>query len=378
MKKFIKTIITLIIFILLTTMPAYAITDERDKEFMDQQYDVIDSAGLTRELPEETRELLESLGIENIEFNEVYNLSFTKVFSLLKSLVTGELNSPIKFMAIMVGVIILLSVADALLPQSSHEAARLVCSLFFIISVVGAVISYSSYLVSAIQTSCNFMLGFIPVFTAVVSVSGNPASAISYNTLAMAIAQGASAFTSTFLLPLTSMFIVLSIASSVSPNLNIDGMAQMLKKTVIVVLTALSTVFTGFLSLKGILASSVDTVALKSGKFLINSAIPIIGSSLSEGLSSIVGSMSMLKNAVGVFGIIAVVIINVPALIQALLWMCSISLTAFAAEAMGQKDAAKLLRNLNAANVILITVMIFVMILIIISIALILVFKASL
>ena len=374
MKRIIFTSLLAVLMVLIFSPVAFAV-DEND--FVEQQYETSGARDLIGDLPKETQDILDSMGVDKVDFSQLYNVSFTRLLEMFKNIVLGELENPLKFLVVMVGVLMLISIAQTIVPQDKNKALELVCALFFIIATMSSMISYASYITSAIDISCKFMLGFIPVFTAAISVSGNPAAAISYNTVAMAIAQSASGFTNVFIVPIVIMFVALSIAASVSPELNMDGILEMFKKTIIWLLTAICTVFTGFLSLKGILVSSADTVAVKSGKALIGALVPIIGDTLSESYSSILGSMSMLKNAVGVFGIIAVSLINIPVLIQALMWIVSIYFSAFAAETMGQKNCAQLLKNINSTNIILVAILVFNIVLIMVSTALVMLFKST-
>ncbi len=334
MKKCLLILLITLSSIILLSTTVLALDEQG---FINEQYESSGAQELIGELPEETQEMLESLGIDQVGFSQINNISFKKLIEMIRDIVTGQIESPFRFLAIMTGILILISISKTIVPAESNRAVDLACALFFIIATMSTLMSYSTYIMSAIDTSYKFMLSFIPVFTAVIAVSGNPAAAANYNTVAMIIAQSASSFTNSFLIPLVIMFIALSISTAISPALNMEELLEMLKKAIIWLLTAVCTIFTGYLSLKGILVSSADTVAVKSGKALVGSLVPIIGSGLSESYSSILGGMSVLKNTIGIFGILVVGLINIPVLIQAGLWIVSIYLTAFVAESMGQK-----------------------------------------
>ena len=80
-----------------------------------------------------------------------------------------------------------------------------------------------------------------------------------------------------------------------------------------------------YLSLKTAVASRADALGLRSVRFAINSVVPIIGSSISEGLLSIQSYSSLIKTSVGIVGIIAISAIFLPAIINITLWRLSIS-----------------------------------------------------
>lgn len=376
MKKIVYIFSIVILMLISLTLTGFATNDEQ--EFIDQQYEASGANELVRDLPKETREMLESLGVNKLEFDKINEISFGRLMELIANIVKGDLENPLKFMIVMIGIFILIAIVQTIVPDNDNKALDLACSLFIIIATVGSMISYIPYIISAIDASSKFMIGFIPVYTALIVASGNPASALSYNTVAIVIAQSSVSFINAFLIPLIVMLIALSISASISPALNMSGLVDMFKKTVMWVLTAIATVFTGFMSLKGILVSSADTMAVKSGQALMGTLVPIIGPSLSDAYSSILGSMSMLKNAVGIFGILAVSIINIPVLVQIGIWIASIYIASFVAEAMGLSKGAKLLQNINATNIILVAILMFNLILILVTSAIVMMFKANL
>lgn len=375
MKKIINVVFLSIIMILTLSLTCFAVNDE---EFIEEQYEASGANELIRELPKETREMLESLGVKKVEFDNINEISFRRLVELIVNLAKGNLENPLKFMTVMIGVFILISVVRTLVPQEDNKALDLACSLFIIIASIGSMISYVPYMISAIDASNKFLISFVPVYTALIAASGNPTSAFTYNTAALGIAEVSSSLINVFLVPLIVMLIALSISASISPALNMSGLVGMFKKTIMWVLTATTTIFTGFISLKGIMVSSADTMAVKSGQALMGTLVPIIGSSLSDAYSSILGSMSMLKNAVGIFGIVSILLINIPVLVQIGLWILSIAISSYVAEALGQNKGSQLLSNINATNIILVAILMFNLILILVSSAIVMMFKANL
>lgn len=71
--------------------------------------------------------------------------------------------------------------------------------------------------------------------------------------------------------------------------------------------------FVSFLSFKTAVASRADAIGLRSVRFIINSVVPVIGSSISEGLLSIQSYSSLIKTSVGAVGIAAIASIFLPA-----------------------------------------------------------------
>jgi len=66
-------------------------------------------------------------------------------------------------------------------------------------------------------------------------------------------------------------------------------------------------VFVGLLSLEGTLSSSVDGLTAKTAKAAVSSFIPVVGKMLRDTVDNEIGCASILKNAVGMVGVIIII-----------------------------------------------------------------------
>ena len=65
--------------------------------------------------------------------------------------------------------------------------------------------------------------------------------------------------------------------------------------------------FVGLLSLEGTLSSSVDGLTAKTAKAAVSSFIPVVGKMLGDTIDTVMGCASILKNAVGLVGVIIII-----------------------------------------------------------------------
>ena len=68
----------------------------------------------------------------------------------------------------------------------------------------------------------------------------------------------------------------------------------------------LTLAFTLWLSLTGVLSGSADAAAVKAARAAISTALPVVGRALSDASASLVAGVGMVRNAIGVFGMLAV------------------------------------------------------------------------
>ena len=88
-----------------------------------------------------------------------------------------------------------------------------------------------------------------------------------------------------------------------------DGLASavgFLKWLAVTMMTVLMIAFTAFLSITGLISGSVDAVTQRVAKTAISTVLPVVGSIVSDAAGTMAAGAGMLKNAVGVFGMAAV------------------------------------------------------------------------
>ena len=116
------------------------------------------------------------------------------------------------------------------------------------------------------------------------------------------------------------------------------------------------------LSVKTAVAAKADMLGIRSIRFAVNSVVPVIGSSISEGLLSIQAYSSLIKSSVGIVGIVAVVLVFLPAIVETAVWRISLSFCSVLSDVFGDKSVSSVLNAfreaLLLANVIVILSMV--------------------
>lgn len=196
----------------------------------------------------------------------------------------------------------------------------------------------------------------LPLMATAMASSGAPAAASTMSATMLIGIDALSTLNTTVLLPMLNVYLGLSIASSINSNLKISGITKFLKNMMIWGMCLVSTLFTGILSFQKLIAASSDTITTKSVKFAFSSAIPIVGSSLEGALSTVFSCVSMIKNTLGIFAVIAILIMTLPSILQAGAYMLMLSLSAGISEIAGEENISQLLKSLSGVWSILLAV----------------------
>jgi stage III sporulation protein AE len=305
-------------------------------------------------LPEDVRGLLQENDITPDNAGAL-GLSPFAVIRGLWDILMGELTRPLRMLAALTGVILLCAVAETLRDGAGGGAlagANRASDTFGIVGVLagaGLMVMYISDIVvrtaATLGTGGAFLLTFVPVFAGIMAISGQLTTASVFSASLIAAGQVFVYITSVVLAPLTSVILGVSAAGAISPDLKIDALAETIKKIIVWTLGLLVTVFTGLLSLQSFISSSADTVAMKAMRFTVSSSVPFVGGAVGDALAAVRGSVNLLRNSTGTFGIIAGLAIIVPTLVSVFCHKLALGIAAAVAGVFGLPRLSALLKS---------------------------------
>lgn len=325
----------------------------------------------------DTKSAIADLGLNEISYESLLSLSPRAVITELLEVLTGKLQEPLRAAGLMLAFVVLYAVLSGFTQQKGdiHTIFSLFSTLWIVMLILPSVSETLVAAFSAIQLCTDFMLVYIPGFAGIIAMSGKPLTSAAYSSVMVGLSNLFSAVQLHALLPIAQVFFMLNVLNGIESKFSFDSIAACFKKLIQITLGVFSAVFTGLLAIKGSLAASGDSVTIKGVKTLVGSTVPIVGSALGDSLTSVLGSISLIKSTVGIFGILVIALINVPVVLDLLLWYFAISFSAAVSGALGLTSVKKMLDGI-AATVSLVNVfVIFTAFLFIVSTGVILQFR---
>lgn len=322
-----------------------------------------DAAALEGIVPDEARDGLDRFGISTEDPTAITRLSPSAVFSAMLENVRNKLLGPLRLFFSIFALSIMFSL------MGKFPGSSLITSAAGAYIISGPISNCLSLCGVVLSSGAAFMQGFVPIFAGICALSGSLTASASYNVIVLLAAQGTAVVSDVILLPLIGMSAALSIIGGMNPIIDISPLLLTIKKAAIWILGALMAIFTGLLTIQTVVGSAADTLALRTGKFLVSSLIPVVGNAVSEAYSTMSMSMSLLKSGTGVFGIAVLLSCVVPVIISVCLYCLSISFGGAAAELFGAKELGLLCRNMVSVLEIMLAVLISFLMLMIISTA---------
>jgi stage III sporulation protein AE len=151
----------------------------------------------------------------------------------------------------------------------------------------------------------------LPVMTAGMSAQGCVTSSAALYAGSSVFIALLSSLISKYLAPMVNVYLAVAATSAVIQNDLLYGICKTLKSVVTWLLKMLLYVFTGFITVTGVISGSADALTVKAAKLTISGMVPVVGSILSDASETIILGAGIMKNSVGIYGLFAVVAICV-------------------------------------------------------------------
>ena len=202
------------------------------------------------------------------------------------------------------------------------------------------------------------MDAIFPILLTLLTAVGGSVSASIYQPAMVLLTNVISGFVTYVLMPIFIFSIVFSIISNLSPTVKLDKFSGFLNSSYKWLMGLVFTIFTAFLSLQGISASSVDGISIRTAKYAIKSYVPLLGSYLSDGMGIILASSNLIKNAVGAAGLFLLLATIISPLIDLIVFMLALKLVAGIVEPLGNKQIANFVSSIAKNLTLLISLIV--------------------
>ena len=354
-----KIFIFLIIIILLLSfqISSFAINFQQSAE------------SLWDSLDDNTQDYLKDIGIDEVSIEDLLEMTPYRAVKFLIKSVTDIGNTIFEKIVSIIIILIITAIILSYLDKS-ESSTKVVC--FFATLAILSIIVYSlvrvlNDAIVSIKTSCVFVDSYLPIMCSIIIATKNPALATTYNSFTIFLSSVIVTIADKFLLPIISGLLGFNMMSAFSLEKYRDRVIKTIKRIVVVTISLFSTIYTGLLTTQSILASSSDSVMLKGIRFVSGTFIPIVGNGVSDALATVFSSFLIMKNTFGIFIIIAIVLINLPVMIELLIWYFVIGFCSITSSMLNLEDITDIFDSLSSIVAIINIIVFFVTFVLVIS-----------
>ncbi|WP_089611356.1 stage III sporulation protein AE [Dehalobacterium formicoaceticum] len=158
----------------------------------------------------------------------------------------------------------------------------------------------------SIDAMTSFLYGIMPVLFSLLAAMGNMTSVLLIQPTMVMMLSFSTFMIKTVVFPLIYFMAVLNIVSQISPHFKVTRLAGLFKDVSMGLFGIVMTVFVGFLGMQGLAGSVANGLTLKAAKFATGAFIPVVGRSLADAMDTVIGTSLILKNGIGIVGVIGI------------------------------------------------------------------------
>ena len=189
----------------------------------------------------------------------------------------------------------------------------------------------------------------VPVMSAALAAQGGAGTSTALYTGTVLFSSLLTMLISKLIVPMVYLFLCLSVANHAIGESVLGGMRDFIKWLKTWSLKTVLYVFTGYMGITKVVSGSADAAALKATKLVISGSVPVVGSILSDASETILVSAGIMKNAAGVYGLLAILAICIGPFLRIGIHYLLLKLTAAVCGVFGSKPISGLIKDFSSA-----------------------------
>lgn len=146
----------------------------------------------------------------------------------------------------------------------------------------------------------------LPVLTAALAAQGGVGTSAALYAGTAAFNALLGSLVSRLLVPMICMYLALAVGYAAVGEEMLKKLRDMVKSAAVWGLKTILYVYTGYITITGVVSGTTDASLLKAAKLTISGAVPVVGSILSDASEAVLAGAAAVKNAAGIYGLLAV------------------------------------------------------------------------
>ena len=216
---------------------------------------------------------------------------------------------------------------------------------------VGKVIKLTTNTISNISI---LMQAIFPILLTMTTLLGGVTTSAVFKPMMTTLVTIITVFISKIIIPMFIAAIAFSIVGNLTKSVKLDKLTEFFKSSATYILGGVFSLFVAFLTFQGLTGGVIDSISIKTAKFAMQSYIPVLGGYLSDGFDLMLASLVLIKNSIGVIGLIMILSIIALPTIKIIVLSLGLKLASGIIEPVCDNKFSKMLSNIASNMTLLI------------------------
>lgn len=236
--------------------------------------------------------------------------SITGILDDLKEVVSGEVKSNLSTFTGLISIAVIAAVftnfSYAFQNMQVAETGFYVAYLLLFSVLTGSFITASTMAAQTISSLLDFMKAMVPAYFMAVAFSTGAGTSMVYYQTTLVLITFVNVLLVKIIIPLINIYLVVTMANNLSKEDMLSKFTELLETIINWGLKTLLGVVIGFNTVQGLITPVSDKIK-KSMVLKAAESIPGVGDIFSGAAESVIGAGILLKNAIGVAGVVVIV-----------------------------------------------------------------------
>ncbi len=269
-----------------------------------------------------------------------------RIFSFLVNTFATELYSAVRILTVIISIIMISAILENL-RSSFGKTNDFTTSFATVVLIMGLAIElfYQSgmYAESIANDLTIIMTALLPVMMTLSAGCGYVTTGVISHPILLYMCNIFGIIFDKVLIPLTVIYLAVSMVDLLSDTVELVKFRELIRKVYNFILGIVMTIFTGLLSIGSFAGVALDSVGAKGAKFALSNMVPFVGRSISEAMNAVASASMVLKNAVGITGIVVIIALCIIPILKIAAVIISIRISAAVCEPVASRKSLQIL-----------------------------------
>lgn len=290
-----------------------------------------------------------------------YDFSFSTILNIIFNglLYTIKQSLPI---FCTVGAIAILGNILSNIKNDQNESIKnliniIIYSLIAIITI-SFVIKIGDITIQTINSVKSVFDIIFPILLTLMLTVGSTVSIGLYKPILAILSEGIILISTNILIPIFKFSLIFAVVGNLSSNVKLSKFSKFFSTFFNYIVGFSFTAFTSLIAIFGVHAGTFDGLSVRTAKYAIKSYIPIVGGYLSDGINLILAGSVLIKNSVGLAGLLLLISIVITPIISVIIFRLCLDLLSSILEPIVDKSISNLISDISKNLTMLLAILV--------------------
>lgn len=242
---------------------------------------------------------------------------------------------------------LLKNMADSFSDDTVSNLGVIVCSCSVMVLCLKSFMDIYLICSNAVDTMTVTMQALLPVLVPLLIAMGGFTSGGVLNPLIVTAITVFNSILQRFIMPAVYISCIFLLVNSLSEKDYVKKLALLIRGIAVSAIGLAVTLFSGLTIVQGLVTKTADGMLAKTAKYSADNFVPIVGGFAADSMDLILSCVTIIKNGVGIFGLIIILTLLIMPMIKILAVALVFKITAVIIEPIGNKTISDCLNEVG-------------------------------